>query len=163
MKTDKDNLLFVADIAGTFLFAIEGAIAGVQGNLDLLGLVVLAFATAMGGGISRDILIGVLPPAALRDWRYPTVAFAGAFLIFFLHSYILQLPPFGLVLVDAAALSLFAVAGTEKALAYGIHPFIAVLLGTITAVGGGTIRDIFLARVPLVLQRDVYATAAMLG
>lgn len=163
MKTDQDNLLFVADIAGTFLFAIEGAIAGVHGNLDLLGLVVLAFATAMGGGIARDVLIGALPPAALRDWRYPALAFVGAFLIFFLDPYVMQLPPFGLVILDAAALSLFAVAGTEKALAFGIHPFIAILLGTVTAVGGGTIRDLFLARVPLVLQRDIYATAAMLG
>jgi uncharacterized membrane protein YeiH len=163
MKTDKDNLLFVADIAGTFLFATEGAIAGVHGNLDLLGLVVLAFATAMGGGIPRDGLIGALPLAALRDWRYPVLAFVGAFLIFFLHPYVMQLPAFGLVILDAAALSLFAVAGPEKALAYGIHPFIAILLGTVTAVGGGTIRDLFLARVPLVLQRDIYATAAMLG
>jgi uncharacterized membrane protein YeiH len=163
MTTGKDTLLFAADIAGTLLFAIEGAIAAVQGNLDLLGIMVLAFATAMGGGIIRDLLIGAVPPAALRDWRYPTAAFTGAIFIFFFVHYVLMLPVVGLVILDAAALSLFAVAGTEKALVYAIHPFIAVLLGTITAVGGGVIRDVFLNRVPLVLNSDIYATAAMVG
>ena len=80
-----DRLLSVADIAGTFLFAIEGATAAVTGDLDLLGLMVLAFSTALAGGITRDLLIGAVPPQSLRDWRYPTVAFTGAAIVFFLH------------------------------------------------------------------------------
>jgi uncharacterized membrane protein YeiH len=163
MKNKRDDVLIAVDMAGTFLFAIEGAISAVQGNLDLLGIIVIAFATAMGGGIIRDILIGAVPPAALGNWRYPALAFGAALFIFFLHSYVMQLPVTGLVVLDAAALSLFAIAGTSKALDYELHPFIAVLLGTITAVGGGTLRDIFLARVPLVLHSDIYATAAMAG
>jgi uncharacterized membrane protein YeiH len=158
-----DRLLTVADLAGTFLFAIEGASAAVAADLDLLGLMVLAFSTALAGGIMRDLLIGAVPPQSLRDWRYPTIAFTGAALVFFLHPILENLPPQPLIILDAAALALFAVAGTEKARNYKMHPFVAVLLGTVTAVGGGTIRDIFLAQIPNVLKADVYATAAMLG
>ena len=158
-----DRLLSVADIAGTFLFAIEGATAAVTGDLDLLGLMVLAFSTALAGGITRDLLIGAVPPQSLRDWRYPTVAFTGAAIVFFLHPLFENLPTQPLIVLDAAALALFAVAGTEKALKYKMHPFVAALLGTITAVGGGTIRDVFLAQIPNVLRADVYATAALIG
>ncbi|MGH9747538.1 MAG: trimeric intracellular cation channel family protein [Candidatus Acidiferrales bacterium] len=158
-----DRLLSIADLAGTFLFAIEGATAAVAADLDLLGLMVLAFSTALAGGITRDLLIGAIPPRSLRDWRYPTVAFIGAAIVFFLHPYLEGLPPQPLIVLDAAALALFAVAGTEKALNFHMHPFVAALLGTITAVGGGTIRDVFLAQIPNVLRADVYATAALLG
>jgi uncharacterized membrane protein YeiH len=163
MKPPNDKVLLAADMVGTFLFAIEGATAAIQGELDLLGLIILAFATAVGGGITRDLLIGAVPPAALRDWRYPALAFSGGFFVFFLHPFVLGLHPTALMVMDAAALSLFAVAGTEKALVYGMHPFVAVMLGTITGAGGGTIRDIFLARVPLVLYTEVYAIAAIIG
>src|ERR1700741_2810579 len=158
-----DRLLSVADIAGTFLFAIEGANAAVTRDLDLLGVMVLAFATALAGGIIRDVLIGAVPPQSLRDWRYPTVAFTGAAIVFFMHPISKNLPTQPLIVLDAAALALFAVAVTEKALNYKMHPFIAALLGTIPAVGGGAIRDVFLARIPNVLRADVYATAALLG
>lgn len=158
-----DRLLSVADIAGTFLFAIEGATAAVTGDLDLLGLMVLAFSTALAGGITRDLLIGAVPPQSLRDWRYPTVAITGAAIVFFLHPLFENLPTQPLFVLDAGALALFAVAGTEKALKYKMHPFVAALLGTITAVGGGTIRDVFLAQIPYVLRADVYATAALIG
>ena len=163
VRQHPDRLLSIADLAGTFLFAIEGATAAVDGDLDLLGLMVLAFATALAGGIMRDLLIGAVPPQSLRDWRYPTMAFTGAAIVFFLHPMLEGLPRQPLIVLDAAALALFAVAGTEKALNYKMHPFVAVLLGTITAVGGGTIRDVFLAQIPNVLRADVYATAALLG
>jgi uncharacterized membrane protein YeiH len=163
MRLDGDKILFAADMAGTLLFAVEGSSAAIGGNLDLLGLLVLAFATALGGGIVRDLLIGYVPPAALRDWRYAAVAFSGGALVFFLHRFVQQLPPNPIMVLDAAGLSLFAIAGTEKALLHKMHPFIAVLLGTVTAVGGGTIRDLFLARTPRVLEADVYATAALAG
>ena len=117
-----DRLLSIADISGTFLFAIEGATAAVTGDLDLLGLMVLAFSTALAGGITRDLLIGAVPPQSLRDWRYPTVAFTGAAIVFFLHPLFENLPTQPLIVLDAAALALFAVAGTEKALKYNMHP-----------------------------------------
>jgi uncharacterized membrane protein YeiH len=158
-----DRILSIADLAGTFLFAIEGATAAVYDDLDLLGLMVLAFSTALAGGIIRDLLIGAAPPRSLRDWRYPAVAFTGAAIVFFMHPIFENLPTQPLIVLDAAALALFAVAGTQKALKYCMHPFVAALLGTITAVGGGTIRDVFLAQIPNVLRADVYATAALLG
>jgi uncharacterized membrane protein YeiH len=163
MKYSSDRLLLTADFVGTLLFSMEGAGAAVHAGLDLLGLMVLAFATALGGGIIRDVLIGAAPPQSLRDWRYSATAFAGAALVFFLHPFIPLLSGNLIMVLDAAGLSLFAVAGTEKALLYKMHPLIAVLMGTITGVGGGTIRDILLAQVPAVLRSDVYATAALIG
>ena len=162
MANETNRILYAADMAGTLVFAVEGALAG-GGGLDLLGLFVLAFATALGGGIIRDVLIGDIPPAALKSWRYAAVAFTGGAIYFFLHEFVETIPPNLLMMLDAAGLSIFAIAGTEKALLYKMHPFIAVLLGTITGVGGGTIRDVFLAQVPRVLQADVYATAALTG
>lgn len=158
-----DRLLLVADIAGTLVFAVEGALAAVNGNLDLIGIMVLAFCTALGGGIVRDILLGALPPAALRDWRYPTVAFTGAALVFFLHPYVRAIPVPALQALDAAGLAMFAIAGTQKAMLHKMNPLVVVMLGTITGVGGGTIRDVLLNQIPNVLRFEVYATAALVG
>ena len=163
MKYDSGKVLLVADLAGTFLFGIEGADAAIRGNLDLLGLMVLAFSTALAGGVVRDLLIGAVPPASIKNWRYAATAFSAAMLTFFFYRMVEAFPARLLMMLDAGGLALFAVAGTEKALDYSIHPFMAALLGTITGVGGGTIRDIFLAHVPRVLQSDIYATAALAG
>jgi uncharacterized membrane protein YeiH len=158
-----DRLLFAADIAGTLVFAVEGALAAANANLDLIGIMVLAFCTALGGGVVRDILLGALPPAALRDWRYPTVAFSGAALVFFLHPYVRAIPVPALQVLDAAGLAMFAIAGTQKAVLHRMNPMVAVMLGTITGVGGGTIRDVLLNQIPNVLRFEVYATAALVG
>jgi uncharacterized membrane protein YeiH len=159
VPAETDRLLYAVDLAGTLFFGIEGAMAAIGGNLDLLGLLALACATAFGGGIMRDLLIGDIPPASLRDWRYVAVAVAGGANAFFLHSQVEEMPAWLLTVVDAAGLALFAVAGTEKALQFKMHPFIAALMGLITGVGGGVVRDVLLARVP----RIVYATAALAG
>lgn len=163
MKYSSGKVLLVADLAGTFLFGIEGADAAIRGNLDLLGLIVLAFSTALAGGVVRDLLIGAVPPESIKNWRYAATAFAAAILTFFFYRMVEAFPVRLMMVLDAGGLALFAVAGTEKALDYHIHPFMAALLGTITGVGGGTIRDIFLAHVPRVLQSDIYATAALAG
>ena len=163
MIHEASKLLLWADLAGTFLFAVEGALIAVPANLDLLGVMVLAFSTALVGGIIRDVLIGAVLPASLRDWRYATAAFTGGVIVFFLHPYVRSIPAPVIMTLDAVALSLFAVAGTEKALLYKMHPFIAVLLGAVTAVGGGTVRDVLLAQIPNVLRSDIYATAALAG
>jgi uncharacterized membrane protein YeiH len=157
------RLVRFADFGGTFVFAVEGATAAIRAGLDFFGVMVLSFATALAGGVLRDLLIGAAPPASIRNWRYPVTAFiAGAFTFCF-HTWILRIPYPVIIGLDAAGLSLFAVAGTEKALEYGISPFVAALMGTVTGVGGGTIRDIFLAQVPAVLRSDIYATAALAG
>ncbi|HXZ80754.1 MAG TPA: trimeric intracellular cation channel family protein [Terriglobales bacterium] len=164
MQSSSDRLLLVIDLAGTALFALEGAMAAIRGGLDFFGVMVLSFAVALGGGVIRDLLIGAVPPAAIRDWRYPVVAFTSGTAIFFLfHYFVRAVPASWIMMLDAAALGLFAIAGTQKALAYRLNRLVAPLLGTITGVGGGTIRDVFLAQVPLVLRADVYATAALAG
>ena len=163
LRYNPRRLLLFADLAGTLIFGIEGATAAVSGNLDFLGIMVLAFSTALVGGIIRDLLIGAVPPASLRDWRYPATAFTGGLLVFFLYRFLLRIPPNVMIDLDAMGLALFAVSGAGKALAYGVHPFIAILMGGITGVGGGTIRDVLLAQVPTVLRADVYATAALAG
>lgn len=153
----------VLDLAGTLVFAIEGALAAASAHLDLLGAMVLSFVTALGGGTVRDILIGAIPPNSIRNWRYAAIAFVGAGAVFLFEEQVRSVPQSLMLTLDAAGLSLFAVAGAEKALEFGIHPFIAVLMGGITGVGGGTIRDVLLAQVPTVLRADVYATAALAG
>jgi uncharacterized membrane protein YeiH len=163
IKPKSTSLLLAVDFAGTLVFAVEGAMAAAKGHLDLLGAMVLAFATALGGGIIRDILIGASPPNSIRDWRYGAIAFAGAAVVFLFEGPVRQIPQMLLLTLDAAGLSLFCVAGAEKALEYGINPFIAILMGGITGVGGGTVRDVLLAQVPTVLRADVYATAALAG
>ena len=155
-------LVRVADLAGTFVFGFQGALLARAAHLDIFGVLVLAFATALGGGVIRDVLMGALPPSALRGWSYPCTAFAAGAIGFMLTPDT-HVPITLLQTLDAGGLALFAVAGTEKALDARIHPLSAVLLGTITAVGGGTIRDLMLTHVPGILRADIYATAAMFG
>jgi uncharacterized membrane protein YeiH len=163
IKYDSARMLLTIDLLGTFVFAVEGAMAAIEGKLDLLGLMVLAFATALVGGIIRDLLIGAIPPGSIRDWRYPATAFLGGAVVFCFYHFVTQVPPWVIIIFDAAGLGLFAVAGAAKALDFGIHPFIAVLMGGVTGVGGGTVRDVLLTRIPSVLRADVYATAALAG
>jgi uncharacterized membrane protein YeiH len=163
MKKQTDRLLFVVDHAGTILFAMEGAFAAIAGNLDFFGVIVVSFATALGGGVLRDVLIGATPPQAIRDWRYAVSAFTTGGAVFILHQFAQQIPSNLLMILDAAGLALFAVAGTQKALSYSNPPFIATLMGTITGVGGGAIRDILLMHIPSILYTDIYASAALVG
>ncbi|HEX3912351.1 MAG TPA: trimeric intracellular cation channel family protein [Steroidobacteraceae bacterium] len=163
LRTNSDTLLSVFDLVGTLVFALEGAMAAIRGDLDILGVLVLAFVTAVGGGILRDVLIGAVPPAAIRDWRYIGIAIVGAVGASVLFYWERAIPDGMLLTLDAAGLSLFAVAGAEKALNYQMHPLLAVVMGGITGVGGGTVRDLLLAKVPGVLHKDVYASAALLG
>ncbi len=158
-----EQALLAVDLGGTLFFGLEGALAAIDGRLDLFGVLVLAFATALGGGLVRDVLIGAVPPAAIRDHRYAIAAFAGGGIAIGLHRLVRHLPPALSIGLDAAGLSLFAVSGAVKAHAVGLHPLMAILMGTITGVGGGTVRDVLLARVPAVLRVDVYAVAALVG
>lgn len=156
------TLVLVLDLGGTFAFAISGAMAGIRRHLDVFGVLVLSFAASSFGGILRDLLIGAVPPAALVDWRYLTVSVAAGLLAFFWSSAIRRLRN-PVRLVDAMGLAFFAVSGTEKALAFGLSPVMAALLGMLTGVGGGVARDVLLAEVPAVLRSDLYAVAALVG
>jgi uncharacterized membrane protein YeiH len=163
MKSRSEVLLLTLDLAGVFVFALEGASAAISAQLDLLGIMVIAFATALCGGIIRDLLIGAVPPKAIQDWPYGSTAFAGGAIVFLLHGFVDRIPGPLMLLLDAGGLALCAVAGADKALEYRINPFLAVLMGGVTGVGGGTVRDVLLAHVPRVLESDVYASAALAG
>jgi uncharacterized membrane protein YeiH len=156
------SLLLVLDLVGTFVFAISGATAGVTRRLDLFGILVLSFVAGNVGGIIRDILIGSVPPAAISDWRYLAVSLLAGVITFYRYSAVERLRSPVLVF-DAAGLALFAVSGAQKGLAFELNPVMAVLLGMLTGVGGGMMRDILLAEIPTVLRADLYAIAALAG
>ena len=157
-----ETLLLVLDLIGTFVFALSGATAGVTSRLDLFGVLVLSYAAGNTGGITRDLLIGAVPPAAISDWRYLAVSLLAGIVTFWRPSIIDRLRSPAL-LFDAAGLGLFAVAGTQKALAFGLNPIMAALLGMLTGIGGGMTRDVLLAEIPTVLRADLYAVAALAG
>jgi len=156
------TLVLVLDLAGTFVFALSGAMAGVRRHLDLFGVFVLSFVAANSGGILRDILIGATPPAAISDWRYLAASLAAGAIVF-LWSPVIEKLQTPVRMFDAAGLALFAVAGAQKALAYGLDPVMAALLGMLTGIGGGIVRDVLLTEVPMVLRADLYAVAALAG
>jgi len=150
-----------ADLAGTFLFAVEGALTGLAVGFDPVGVLALAFLTALGGGLIRDLLIGATPPAAVADRHYAMIVIAAALVTWIFHASIERVPDALMVALDAAGLAMAAVAGTEKALVHRVHPLVAVFLGTVSGAGGGTLRDIAINEVPRVFRTDVYATAAL--
>ncbi|HEY0698466.1 MAG TPA: trimeric intracellular cation channel family protein [Micromonospora sp.] len=154
--------LLLADLAGVAVFAASGASAGVVKRLDLFGVVFVGFVAALGGGIFRDLVIDESPPLAFADWRYAVTAGVSAAAVFWLHPQLARLRTTVLVL-DAAGLGLFTVAGTLKALAVGVPPVGACLIGMLTAIGGGLARDLLTAEIPAVLCREIYAVAALLG
>jgi len=153
-------ILLTLDLLGTFVFALSGAAAGVKSKLDLFGLMVLAFAAGNAGGITRDVLIGAVPPAAISDWRYLGVSLVAGLATFFWYPDIdkWRRP---VLLCDAAGLALFAVTGTQKALAAGLNPAMAALMGMLTGIGGGILRDVLVNETPTVLRADLYAVAAL--
>jgi uncharacterized membrane protein YeiH len=157
-----DTLLLVLDLVGTFVFALSGAIAGVKHRLDLFGVLVLAYAAGNAGGITRDVLIGAVPPGAISDWRYIAVSVLAGLLTFCWSPLVNRLRSPVLVF-DAAGLALFAVSGAQKALAYQLNPIAAVLMGMLTGIGGGMLRDVLVREVPTVLRSELYAVAALAG
>ncbi len=159
---DAPTLLAVLDLGGTAVFAVSGALVAVRKELDLFGVLTVAVATALGGGLVRDALIGVRPPAAFQDWRYLVVPAVTGLVTFFLHRQVERLTG-AIRLFDAAGLALFVVSGTTVALRAGLGPVPAVAMGVLTGVGGGVVRDVLVREIPVVLQRELYAVPALLG
>jgi uncharacterized membrane protein YeiH len=156
------TFLVVLDLAGTFVFALSGAMSGIKHRVDLFGVLVLSFAAGSVGGLARDLLLGATPPPAISDWRYIGVSLAAGLITFYWFPVIDRLRSSVLVL-DAAGLALFAVSGSLKALAAGLNPVAAILLGVVTGVGGGMLRDLLVSEVPAVLSGELYASAALAG
>ncbi len=157
-----NTLLVAFDLGGTFVFALSGGMVGVKHRLDLFGVLALAFAAGNSGGIARDVMIGALPPAAISDWRYIAVSMLAGLITFYWYGTINRLSSPVLVF-DAAGLALFAVAGAGKALAFHAGPVAATLLGTLTGVGGGMMRDVLVSEIPTILRTELYALAALIG
>jgi uncharacterized membrane protein YeiH len=160
MKTEP-ALLVSLDLAGTFIFAVNGGLSAVRAaRLDIVGVVTVAMVSGLGGGIIRDVLLGAVPPATFRDSRYLAVAAAGGLAAFALSSQLARLATL-ITVLDAAGLGLFAVTGASKALGLGLGAAPAIILGAITGVGGGTLRDVLLGQIPSVLRRGLYAIPAL--
>jgi uncharacterized membrane protein YeiH len=156
-------LLLALDFIGTFVFALNGALTAVRAErLDIFGVITLGMFTGLGGGTIRDVLLDALPPATFVDWRYLALA-AGGGLIAFALSRRLERLTMPITVLDAVGLSVFAVLGADKALNLGFGVVQAMLVGTITAVGGGTIRDVMIGRIPTVLRSELYAIPALIG
>jgi uncharacterized membrane protein YeiH len=156
------TFLVVFDLTGTFIFALSGAMTAVKHRLDAFGILVLCFVTGNAGGITRDIMIGALPPAAINEWRYLAVSILAGVIVFFGYPFINRLSS-PVLLFDAAGLGLFCVAGADKALAFHAGPVAATLLGMTTGIGGGMVRDVLVMEIPTVLRTELYAVAALLG
>lgn len=157
-----DKLPIVLDLAGTFVFALSGALAGARRELDLFGVLVLSFAAGNSGGITRDLLIGAVPPGAVGDWRYLGVSLLAGIVTFYCSPFIVRMSN-PILIFDAAGLALFAVSGASKALAHGLNPVMAMVLGMVTGIGGGMVRDVLLAEIPTVLRAELYAVAALVA
>jgi uncharacterized membrane protein YeiH len=156
------TLVLVLDLCGTFVFALSGSAAGIKQRLDLFGVLVLSFAAANSGGIIRDLLIGAVPPPGIADWRYIAVPVVAGLAAFYAGSIVDRMRQ-SVQIFDAAGLALFAVSGAQKALNFHLGPVTAVLLGILTGIGGGIVRDLLSAEVPTVLRGDIYALAALAG
>jgi uncharacterized membrane protein YeiH len=156
------SLVLALDLLGVFVFGLSGAMLAVRRGLDVFGILVLALAAALAGGMMRDVLLGAAPPAAFQDSRYPLAALAAGAVVFFAHRQIDRAAR-PVMVMDALGLGLFAVAGCRKALDFGLDPLPALGLGVLTAVGGGALRDLLVAEVPRVLREEVYALAALAG
>jgi uncharacterized membrane protein YeiH len=157
------TVLLLLDLIGTFAFALNGALTALRATrLDIVGVVTLGMITALGGGTIRDVLLDSLPPATFLDWRYLVVAATGGAIAFFLGRHLDRLNG-PINVLDAVGLALFAVTGAGKAVQLGFGPAQSVIVGAITAVGGGTIRDVLIGRVPSVLSSGLYAIPALMG
>lgn len=157
-----DFLFSLLDIIGTFAFAISGAQAAKERELDLFGLFIISFLTACGGGIIRDISLGITPPVAISQWLYLALPATASLVFILFQNYISKLS-YPVLLFDALGLSLFAVAGSQKSLFLGQNYGVAIVLGVLSAIGGGILRDILLGRVPVVFRKEVYGSAALIG
>lgn len=162
MDISADGFLRIFDLIGTCVFAASGATLAVRARLDVFGVVVLAIVTAVSGGIMRDVLIGVIPPVSIADWRPVGLAVAVGGLCF-LWPRLIERLNHPVQLLDAAGLGVFAATGARAALHHGLTPPMAAMLGMLSGIGGGMVRDVLMARIPVVLRAEIYALAALLG
>lgn len=153
----------VLELGAVFCAALSGGLSAIRKSFDIFGVLVLAWATGLGGGILRDVLIGATPPVGISSWRLVVAALAAGVVIYFFHPRLERMRR-GIVVLDAGALALFVIVGTTKGLDYGVGLMAAVIVGTLTGIGGGILRDLLTSEAPLILQdRQLYAVPAIVG
>lgn len=156
------SLLYFLDLTGTFVFAISGAIAASNKRFDIFGSIVIAFVTSVGGGTIRDVLIGYQPVGWMRDLNYLYLIGLAVVVSYFFKPYVLKLRK-TLFLFDSIGIGLFTILGLQKTLNAGLDPLVAIMMGTVSAVFGGVVRDILCNEIPLIFRKEIYATACVLG
>lgn len=156
------DLIYVLDIIGTFAFAISGALVASKKDFDLFGVIIIAFATAVGGGMTRDVLIDAHPINWIGDLNYIWTILAAVIFTFLFKSKIAPLSK-TLFLFDTIGIGVFTLLGVQKGLAFDLHPFIAIVMGMVSAVMGGVIRDVLTNEVPLIFKKEIYASACLAG
>jgi len=156
------NAIYFFDLFGTFVFAISGILAAVERKFDLVGATIMGFVTAVGGGTLRDVLIGETPVGWMQDLNYLFVIFSALPICYFFRKRILKLHK-GVFLFDTIGIGLFTILGLQKTLNLGISPIVAILMGIVSAVFGGVIRDVLSNEVPLIFRKEIYATACLIG
>jgi uncharacterized membrane protein YeiH len=158
----KHEFLQLIDILGTVAFAVSGVFAAMQKKLDVFGILIIAFVTAIGGGTLRDMMIGDLPVSWMKDINYSIIILVTTAVVIFFNKTINNFQK-TLLVFDSIGLGFFTILGIQKGISFGLHPAICIALGTVTACFGGVIRDISLNNIPLIFQKEIYATACILG
>jgi len=156
------EFIYSLDILGTFAFAISGALVASDQKFDLFGVLIIAFVTAVGGGMLRDVLINAHPINWIGDLNYLYVILVGVLVTFLFKSKILPLSK-TMFLFDTIGISVFTILGLQKALTYDLQPILALIMGMISAVFGGVLRDVLTNKVPLIFEKEIYASACLLG
>lgn len=156
------NLIYTIDILGTFAFAISGSLVASDKKFDIFGVLIIAFVTAVGGGMLRDILINAHPINWIGDLNYIWTIFLAVFLTFLFKSKIAFLSK-TLFLFDTIGISVFTLLGLQKGLSFDLHPFISIIMGMVSAVFGGVLRDVLTNKIPLIFKKEIYASACLAG
>ncbi|NVJ89523.1 MAG: trimeric intracellular cation channel family protein [Flavobacteriaceae bacterium] len=156
------DFIYVLDILGTFAFAVSGALVASEQKLDLFGVIIIAFVTAVGGGKLRDVLINAHPINWIGDLNYLYTIFIAVVLTFLFKSKILPLSK-TMFLFDTVGISVFTLLGLQKGLTFDLHPMIALIMGMISAVFGGVLRDVLTNKIPLIFEKEIYASACLAG
>jgi uncharacterized membrane protein YeiH len=155
-------MFYTIDILGTIAFAISGVLVAMNKKMDLFGILIIAFVTAVGGGTLRDVLIGQTPVGWMKDMTFTYVILGSAVFAVLVRNKINYLRT-SLFLFDTIGIGLYTVVGVEKGISAGLHPIICIALGTISACFGGVIRDILCNEIPVIFRKEIYATACILG
>lgn len=156
------SIIYFLDILGTFAFAISGGLVAIKRQFDIFGVIIIAFVTAVGGGMLRDVLINSHPINWIGDINYIWTIFIAVFVTYMFRSKIAPLRK-TFLLFDTLGIGVFTLLGLQKCLDFGLHPFVALIMGMISAVFGGVIRDVLTQKVPLIFKKEIYASACLSG